>query len=162
MGIAEIIATDHAEIGKLFDELAPLACDDRRSSEVMRLATRLAISIKTHALAEQRVLYAALLTASDRLAACALEGPHELHVVEVVVDKLLALRPGPEFRAALAVARRLFDQHASHVQEELLPAMTECLPDAECDQLGADLVSEKQRLRPQISRQIPVIVAPIM
>lgn len=154
MGICEQIATDQAEIESLFDELAPLAGDDRRSPDAMRLAAKLAVAVKTTALAEQRVLYEAVRTAGARLAACALEGPHELHALEVVLDKLIALRPGPEFRAALAVARRLFAQHAQHERDELIPAIQEALSPSECTRLGADLVTEKQRVRAAVSRQI--------
>jgi hypothetical protein len=156
MGICEVIAAQHAEATALFDQLAPLAGDDRRSTAVMSLAARLAIAIKTHALAEERVLYAAIRTAGERCAACALEGPHELHALEMVIDKMLALRPGAEFRAALAVARRLFDHHVHHERVELMPAVIEALPDDECDALGYDLLAEKRRLRPQVARQIEV------
>jgi hypothetical protein len=159
MGICEVIAADHDEVTSLFDQLEPLAGDDARAAQAMRVAARLAIAVKTHALAEQRVLYEALRTAGDRLAACALEGPHEVHAVEVILDKLLTLRPGRELRAAVAVARRLFAQHAQHERDELLPALTAELPEDQRAQLGRDVLHEKQRVRPVVARQIaPVVV----
>jgi hypothetical protein len=154
MGICESIEADHVAVAALFDELTPLAADDRRTTETMRLATRLTVSIKTHALAEEKVLYEALRTAGDQLAAWALEGPHALHALEVVIDKLLTLRPGAQFRAVLAVARRLFEQHAHHEARELLPVMTATLPDDECAQLGRDLDAEKRRVRPLVVRRL--------
>lgn len=155
MGVCEVIKSDHEEIALLFDQLAPLA-DDLHAKEAMRLAARLAITVKTHALAEQRVVYEALRTAGSELAACALEGPHELYALELVLDKLLALRPGPEFRAVLAVARRLFEQHAQHESQQLFPAVQREIPAEEADQLGRDLVAEKQRVRPQVARKVEV------
>ena len=160
MKIGDVIAQDHVEIVALFDELEPIAADDRRAAEAMRLVASLAVALKTHGLAEEKVLYQVICTANDRLAACALEGPHELHALDTVLDRLLVLRPGPEFRAALAVARRLFEQHAIHETRELIPAMAEALPDDEHEQLGNDLVDAKQRLRPRIARHIAPLAVP--
>ena len=154
MRIGDVITQDHREIAALFDELAPLAGDDRRTAEAMRVVAKLAVALKTHGLAEEKVVYEVIRTANDRLAACALEGPHELHALDIIVERLLALRPGPELRAALAVARRLFEQHAQHECTELLPALTEALPDDEHEQLGNDLLSAKQRLKPHVAQRI--------
>ena len=160
MKIGDVITKDHSEIVALFDELMPIAGDDRRAAEAMRIVTALVVALKTHGLAEEKVLYQVICTANDRLAACALEGPHELHALDTVLDRLLVLRPGPEFRAALAVARRLFDQHAIHETSELLPAMEEALPADEHEQLGNDLVDAKQRLRPRIARNVAPLASP--
>jgi hypothetical protein len=160
MKVESVIASDHREIVDMFDELTPLAADDRRASEAMRLATKLAVALRTLGLAEEKVLYEVIRTASARLAACALEGPHELHALDTVLERLLALRPGPEFRAALAVARRLFDAHAEHEASELIPALAQALPDDECEQLGNDFVSAKSRLRPQVARHIGPLARP--
>ena len=160
MRVGDILTADHREIDALFDALAPIAGDDHRGAEIMRLVTQLALAIKTHGLAEEKVVYEVIRTANDRLAACALEGPHELHALDIVIDRLLVLRPGPELRAALAVARRLFDQHAHHEEHELIPAMAEALPDDEHELLGHDLACAKQRLRPQIARHIAPLAGP--
>ncbi|MGN6105511.1 MAG: hypothetical protein ACTHU0_10435, partial [Kofleriaceae bacterium] len=69
------------------------------------------------------------------------------------LDKLLALRPGPELRAAVSVARRLWEHQVAHEQRELLPAVIEALPADERAQLGRDLRDEQARLRPQIARR---------
>jgi len=154
MGIIEAIAADHAEASALFDELAPLAGDDRHPSETMRIAARLAIAVKTCALAEQKVLYEALKTAGSRLAAFALEGPHEHHALDVVLDKLLALRPGRELKAVVAVAQRMFRHHVDREAREVWPAVCAELPADEAAQLGRDLAVEKRLLRPRIERQV--------
>jgi hypothetical protein len=154
MGIIEAIEADHAEAAALFDELVPLAGDDRFSKQAMRVAARLAVLLKTHALAEQRVLYEVLRTAGDRLAAYAREEPHVFHALDVVLDKVCVLRPGPELEAAVAVARRLFQYHVAREATELLPAVSEELPADEAAQLGRDLDAEKRRLRPRIERQL--------
>ncbi|HEU0029071.1 MAG TPA: hypothetical protein VFQ53_00470 [Kofleriaceae bacterium] len=151
MGILEVMAADHAEAAALFDELTPIAGDDRRTCDVMRVATRLAIEIKSHALAEQKVLLEALRTAGDDCAAYALEALHELYALDLVIDKMLALRPGPELRAAVCVARRLFDQHMERAVAEVLPAAGSRLADG---QLARDLVVEKRRVRPRVMRLV--------
>jgi hypothetical protein len=154
MRIDEAISADHQEVAALFDELAPLAGDDRRASDAMRIAVRLAVTLKTVALAEQKVLYEALRTAGQRLAAFARQAPHESHVLDVVIDKLLALRPGPDFEAVVAVAQRLFHQRTQRETTELLPAVRAELPEDETVQLALDLAAEKRRLRPRIERQL--------
>jgi len=160
MKVEAVIASDHREIVDLFDDLAPLAGDDRRAAEAMRLTTKLAVALRTLGLAEEKVLYEVIRTASAQLAACALEGPHELHALDTVIERLLVLRPGPEFRAALAVARRMFDAHALHEATELIPALAEALPADECEQLGRDFVTAKSRLRPQVARHISPLARP--
>jgi hypothetical protein len=154
VGIVEAIAADHAEAAALFDELVPLARDDRNAKQAMRTVARLAVLVKTHALAEQRVLYEALRTAGDRLAAYAREEPHLIHALDVVLDKVCVLRPGPELEAVVAVARRLFQHHVEREARELLPAVSAELPADEAAQLGHDLEVEKRRLRPRIERQL--------
>jgi hypothetical protein len=154
MGITEAIAADHAEAAALFDELAPLAGDDRRTTEAMTVVVRLAITLKTCALAEQKVLYEALRTAGDRLAAFAREAPHEHHLLDVALDKLLVLRPGPELQAVLAVTRRLYELQAGREQLELLPAVHDELPADEHAQLERDLDAEKKRLWPRFQRLV--------
>lgn len=154
MGISEAIASDHAEIVALFDELASIAGDGRHQARATRLAMRLAITLKTHALAEQRVLYEALRTANAPLAAYAREAPHLYHALDVVLDKLCVLRPGPELRAVVAVARRIYDHHVDRETRELLPAVGAELPADEAAQLARDLDAEKRRLRPRIERQL--------
>jgi hypothetical protein len=154
MEIADAITADLREVAELFDELAPLARDGRRGKEAMRIAARLAVTVKTTALAEQKVLYEALRTAGDKLAAYAREQPHESHALDVMIDKLLALRPGPDFEAVVAVAQRLFHHHSLRETTELLPAVCAELPAAETEQLATDFTLEKRRLRSRIERQI--------
>lgn len=159
MGILEAIEADHAEASALFAELAGVAGDDRRSSDAdaMQIAARLAITVKTAAIAEQRVLYQALRTAGDPLAAFALEAVHEFHALDVVLDKLLALRPGRDLVAVVAVAQRLFRHISDRQLHELLPVLCVELPELETAQLARDHVAEKRRLRPRIERQIVVL-----
>lgn len=152
MGIREQLESDRALVRSLFDEIGPLARDDRRTSDAMRLVIRLAIAIKTHALAEEKVIYRVIASAGGRLEELALEGPHAHRAVDVVLDKALALRPGADLRAALAVARRLFDHQADFEARELLPALLHALPASETEQLGRDLADEQARLRPLVSR----------
>lgn len=155
MKLDDIIRSNLAQSAALFDELAPLAREDQRKPQsAMSLVARLAIQLKTHALALERVLYTALLAAGDEPAVFALRGPHEHHALDVIVDKLLALRPGPELAAALAVARRLFEQQAAVEERELLPVIARALPADERDQLARDLVAEQRRLRPRLLRQV--------
>ena len=154
MEFVDAITADLREVAQLFDELTPLARDDRRAKEAMRIATRLAVTVKTAALAEQKVLCEALRTAGDKLAALAREQPHESHALDVVIDKLLALRPGPDFEAVVAVAQRLFTHYSLRETTEFLPAVCAELPADETSQLASDLALEKRRLRARIERQL--------
>lgn len=152
--LADVINRDLDEAIALFDELASIAGDDRRTADTMRVATRLAISVKTHALAEQKVLHEALRTADHRLCAFVHESLYEHQALDVMLDKLLALRPGPELRAVVAVARRLFELRRAREHCDLLTVVTQTLPPDEHRQLGRDLAAAKRRLRPQVERMI--------
>jgi hypothetical protein len=154
--ICEAIARDHAEAEALFEELALVAGDVRNPSQALRIAARLTIMLKTQVLAEERVLYEALRSAGDPLAIWAREGPHLYHALDVVLDKLCVLRPGPELKAAVEVARRLFHDHVEREAAELLPAVGAELRPQEAEQLARDLDAEKRRLRPRIERQIAI------
>src|SRR4029077_13079577 len=122
MGIVQAIESDHRKAAALFDELAPLAGDDRRGHDAMRVARRLAVVVRTQALAEEKVLFAALRSASDRLAAYAREQPYAYHAFDAVFDRVLVLGPGPELAAVVAVARRLHDSLRER-ETELWPAI---------------------------------------
>jgi hypothetical protein len=154
MKLDDVIRAGHAQSVALFDELAPLAREDQRRSSATTLAQRLAVVLKTHALAVERVVCSALRSAGDEPAALALQAPHAHHALDVVVDKLLVLRPGAELVAALAVARRLFEQHAALEERELLPVIARWLPADEREQLARDLVAEQRRLLPTVQRRI--------
>jgi len=154
MRLDEVIRADHALSVALFDELQPLAGEDQRRTAAMILVARLAVALKTHVLAIERVVYAVLRTAGDEPAALALQAPHEHRALDTLVDTLLALRPGPELAAALAVARRFFEQQAALEERELLPAIARSLPVDERDQLARDLVAEQRRLRPTVQRRV--------
>jgi hypothetical protein len=135
MKLDDVIRADHAQSAALFDELAPLAREDQRRSSATTLAQRLAVVLKTHALAVERVVCSALRSAGDEPAALALQAPHAHHALDVVVDKLLVLRPGAEERA-------------------LLPVIARWLPADEREQLARDLVAEQRRLLPTVQRRI--------
>jgi len=155
MDIIQIITTDHDEAAKLIDELEQLVADDARTSEAMRLAVRLAVVLKTHAKAEERVLYEAMRTATPQLAALALEGPYEHQVLDLMLDKLAVHRPGPELRAILHVIKAQFEHHARHEEEHVvLPAVRAAFGDAELAQLAYDYLDVKQRMQPQIERLV--------
>jgi len=155
MDIIEILTADHDDIALLIDELEQLASDDSRTSDAMRLAAKLAVAIKVHAKAEERVVDEAIRTATPQLAAHALEGPYEHQALDLMLDKLVLHRPGPELRAILHVVRLQFEQHA-RIEEEgiVLPAVRAAFPADERAQLAQDFFAAKQRMRPQIERLV--------
>src|SRR6187431_2885870 len=108
MDIIEVITTDHADALAKIRELDRLAADDARTSDAMRLAVRIAVAIKVHSKAEEKVLYEAMRTAPTPLPELALEGPHAHRAIDVTLDKLVLHRPGPELRAILHVVSGLF------------------------------------------------------
>lgn len=155
MDIIEVITADHDETATLIEELEQLAADDSRTSEAMRIAVKLAVGLKTHAKAEERILYEAMRTSTPKLAELALEGPYEHQVLDLMLDKLAVHRPGPELRAILHVLRAQFEHHA-RVEEEaiMLPAVRLAFLDDERAQLARDFLDVKKRLQPQIERQV--------
>ncbi len=155
MDIIEVIQADHDEVAALFDALSQLAADDRRTNEGMRLAVRLAVALKTHARAEEKVLYEAIRTATVELSEFALEGPYEHQVLDVMIDKLVMQRPGCELKAILKVAREMFEHHA-RIEEEgrVLPLVKAAVSGVERAQLGDDMLAMKRRIRPQIERMV--------
>lgn len=155
MELIELITSDHDAAAELIRQLEELAGDDRRTSEAMRLAVKLAVTLKTHARAEEKVLYDALRTASPALSAYALTGAYEHQTLDLMLDKLVLHRPGPELAAILKVANELFEHHARIVEEgQVLPALAAVLSADERVQLGRDMASEKLRLQPQIERLV--------
>jgi hypothetical protein len=155
MDIIEIITADHDAAASLIEILDQIAADDARTSEAMRLAFRLAVGLKTHAKAEERVLYEAMRTATPLLAELALEGPYEHQVLDLMLDKLVLHRPGPELRAILHVIKHQFELHARTEEEAIvLPAVRAAFRDGERAQLGQDFLELKVRMQPQIERLV--------
>lgn len=155
MTIVDLIKRDHDDIAELFVQLAVLAHDDRRRDEPVRAAARLVVAIRTHAFAEERVLYQALEAKTGALKAFALAGPHEHETLDITIDKLLARRPGDEFQVIVRVARDLFEMHARDEEEaDVLPRLLVELSADELVTLADDMIAEKARLRPHISRLV--------
>ncbi len=155
MDIIEVITADHDETANLIEQLAQLAADDSRTSEAMRIAVKLAVGLKTHARAEERILYEAMRTTTPQLSELALEGPYEHQALDLMLDKLVVHRPGPELRAILHVLQAQFEHHARIVEEGIvLPAVRAAVLDDERAQLARDFLDVKQRLQPRIERLV--------
>ena len=155
MDIIEVITSDHAAAAALFGELEGLALDDRRTSDAMHLVVRLTVALKVHCHAEEHVLYEAVRTSNRQLAELALEGPYEHQVLDMMLDKLVLHRPGPELHAILHVARYEFEHHARDDEEKLmLPAVQAWFTEVQRTQLGLDMLAEKRRIRPHVERLV--------
>jgi len=155
MDIIGCITADHDEVSELFDELARLAQDDSRTSDAMRIAVRLAVALKIHTHAEERVVYRAMNGADLRLAAFAREGHYEHGAIDMLIDRLLSQRPGAELFAILKVARDQFDHHARDEEERLiLPLLAAQLTPTEGLSLAHDFLAERRRIRPSIERLV--------
>ena len=155
MDIIEGITADHDDAVALIEKLDQIAADDARTSEAMRLAFRLAVGLKTHAKAEERVLYDAMRTSTPQLAELALEGPYEHQALDLLLDKLVVHRPGRELRAILHVIRHQFELHARTEEEGIvLPAVRAAFSADERAQLAKDFLDVKLRVQPQIERLV--------
>jgi hypothetical protein len=155
MDIIETITADHDDTARLIETLDRIAGDDARTSEAMRLAFKLAVGLKTHAKAEERVLYEAMRSSTARLAEFALEGPYEHQVLDLMLDKLVVHRPGPELRAIVHVIRAQFEHHAREDEERVvLPAFRAAFSEEERAQLAHDFLDAKRRVQPQIERLV--------
>ena len=155
MDIIEVITSDHDAAAGLFGALEDVALDDRRTSDAMHRVVRLAVALKVHCFAEEHVLYEAVRTANPQLAELALEGPYEHEALDLMLDKLVLHRPGPELRALLHVARHEFEHHARDDEERrMLPAVEAWFTEAERTKLGLDMLAEKRRIRPHVERLV--------
>jgi hypothetical protein len=155
MDIFKCIKADHDEAADLFAALADLAADDQRTSDAMRIAVRLVIALKIHARAEERVVYPAMRSGGPRLVAFAREGHYEHGALDMLLDRLIAQRPGAELVAILKVARDQFEHHARHEEEAvILPLLAEQLTPTESLSLAHDFIHERRRIRPSIERLV--------
>jgi hypothetical protein len=157
MDIVDLIKSDHDELAELFDHLAEVARDDRRTTgaESLRACAHLVVAAHVHARAEERVLYEALRTAGGHLKAFALAGPHEHENLDITLDKLLLHRASEELVVIARVARDLFEMHAREEEEiDILPLILTELAPEDREALARDMVAEKARIRPQIARMV--------
>lgn len=155
MDIIKCIKADHEEAEDLFKELSRVAHDDRRTSDAMRIAVRLACAIKVHAHAEEKVLYEAMRSGPEELAAYSREGKYEHQTLDLLLDRLVVQRPGPELVAILKVAHTQFLYHARDEEEGIvLPQLAKVLEPAASLHLAHDFLHEKRRIRPAIERSV--------
>ncbi len=155
MELITCITADHDEAIVLFEQLAELARDDRRGCDAMRAAVRLTCGIKVHAYAEEKVIYEAMRARGNGLAAFSREGRYEHETLDLLLDRLLVQRPGPELCAILKVARDQFEHHARSEEEAvMLPALEQLLQPAEIVQLAEEFRREQCRIRPRIERVV--------
>jgi hypothetical protein len=155
MDIIDVIKRDHDEVATLFEQLAEIARDDRRTSGALRACAHLVVAVRVHMRAEERVLYEVLLTHGGPLKAFALAGPHEHEMLDITLDKVLLHRPSDELEVIARVARDLFEMHARDEEEaDVLPIVARELGAEELIALGRDFLAEKARIRPQIARMV--------
>lgn len=155
MDIFKCIKADHDEAAGLFDELGRLAHDDRRTSDAMRVAVRLAVALKIHSHAEEKILSEVMKNATPSLSASAREGKYEHQLLDLLLDRLVLQRPGPELFAILKVARHEFEHHARIEEEgEILPALEAYLEPGHSLHLAHDFLHERRRIRPAIERLV--------
>ncbi len=155
MDIIDLIHRDHDEVAELFEHLAQVARDDRRSTTAVRTCAQLVVAARVHMRAEERVLYEALMTCGGPLKAFALAGPHQHETLEITLDKLLVHRPSEELEVIVRVARDLFVMHSRDEEEaDILPLVRQALSSDELIALARDLAAEKARIRPQIARMV--------
>jgi hypothetical protein len=154
MTIVELIKRDHDDVADLFDHLAVLARDGRTADAAAHVAARLVAAVRIHSMAEERVVYEALLHGPPSLRAFALAGPHEHEDLDTTLEKLLVHPAGDEeYTVLVKVARDLFEMHARDEEEgEILPAMQELLPEAELWALATAMLAEQAHVRPQVLR----------
>lgn len=151
MDLLELIHRDHDEIARLLDQLADLA--RARPDAAVRLATQLAIAVRVHALAEERVLYPLIAGRLPNLRSFALSAPQLHENLDTTIDKLLAPLPGDALATLVGVAHDLFELHARDEEEgEVLPVLRERLSREELTTLAGALAGEKARLRPRVER----------
>jgi len=161
MDLFKCIKADHDEAVELFNELARFAGDDSRTSDAMRLAVRLACALKIHAHAEEKIVYEVMRGGPPTLAAFAREGNYEHQTLDLLLERLITQRPGPEMVAILRVARHHFEHHAREDEELIiLPKLQEILEPAASLHLAYDFLHEKRRIRPSIERLVGPAMRP--
>lgn len=158
MTIVELIQREHEELADLFDHLLELARDKKRAEEAAQTASRLVAQFRIHALAEERVVYAALREQPPPLKPFALAGPHAHEDLDTTLDKLFVHRPEEdEYEVIVRVARDQFDVHARDDEEGvILPAMTRTMSAKQLARLARDMLEEEARIRPYILRLVGI------
>src|SRR5436190_22326640 len=93
--------------------------------------------------------------ATPDLEAFAREGKYEHQIMDLLLDRLVLQRPGPELFAILKVARHEFEHHARLEEEgSLLPALREFLDPDHSMSIAHDFLHERRRIRPAIERMV--------
>ena len=137
--LADLIATDHRVIDKLFTDLA-----SEREDRFL-LAHRLLDEVATHTAAEQQILYPALRDIVPGGVELANRGQAEHQSMRRALETIERTHPGDaEFEEAVTTLAAEMRAHAPAEEAELLPALRDAVGSAPLLELGAIYAQMKE------------------
>lgn len=140
--IVELILEDHRVlkecISKMKDAEAPEA--ERREA-----AETFAIHLVAHAKPEERTLYEAMKTMSE-LKLDAFEGETEHQLADQLLEEIKRTEDKVAWSAKVKVIAELVEHHIKEEEQDILPSVTDVMPESKRRAVGAAFLEEKAKM----------------
>lgn len=145
--ITKVLKSDHDELRGLFEKME--ATTERAATKRRELLARIATEIRSHATAEEEVLYRQFRKRAeeDEQEEMYYEAREEHHVVDLVLPELEQLDPTtPEFTAKATVLKELIEHHAKEEEKEMFKMVRELFDADERRSMGERFLERKREL----------------
>jgi iron-sulfur cluster repair protein YtfE (RIC family) len=137
----DLMKHDHDDIKKLFKQ----ALNATAGSERADLLHRIRAELVAHERMEEDVFYPVLRASSEKAKDVVLEGYEEHHVIDTILDELLALpEDAEEWQAKAKVLHENLEHHIDEEEGEMFKRAKAALSKEELQELGARMQQAKE------------------
>jgi hemerythrin-like domain-containing protein len=139
-----LLKADHKEVRKLFRDFEKAG--ENADAAKGKLVDRILELLTVHTYIENEVMYPRVRKLLPDLEDDILESYEEHHVADVLTSELAAMKPGDErFTAKTMVLIESVRHHMDEEEEEWFPKVREGLGRKQLQELGAELLEQKEK-----------------
>ncbi len=140
-----LLATDHREVHRLFEDYQDLVDGDAEGAERQTLAERICTMLTAHATIEEEIFYPAARQALDEDEDLLDEAEVEHASAKDLIAQIRAMGPDDDlYDAKVTVLGEYVDHHVQEEENEMFPKCEQA--DMDLDALGERLAARKQEL----------------
>jgi hemerythrin superfamily protein len=144
--ILTLIEADHRKVDQLFEEIE----SSKGAKKIQDCFHQIYKELTLHAEAEELVFYPAMREYEETEEFIE-EAEEEHNSAKILLEQMKALKPNDdEFKTKLQHLIESVKHHVEEEENEIFPAIRECMEDEELSQLGEEFQQAKTKLQPQV------------
>jgi hemerythrin superfamily protein len=145
MDALELLTADHNRVRGLFTRFK--AAEGSNDAQAAQLAKMIFTELEVHTKIEEEIFYPAITKLGDEIHDLVTEGLEEHHVVDSLMEEVMALTPSDEeWAAKMKVLIENVEHHAEEEEQELFPMVRKATDNDARTELGRQLEARKAAL----------------